>query len=149
MGGSVTVKKVLIADDDPALRGLLRVVAARAGFGVDIAVDGVDALEKLGRTQYAVAVIDLMMPRKSGYDVIEHVRELKSKPAVIVVTAMDDAHIQRLDGRIVTSILRKPFDVETLCAVLLEVAEAIAGARSDHAVDDDEGNVIEFPQTSA
>jgi len=131
------VKKILIADDDPPLRGLLRLVAARAGFAVDTASNGADALEKLRANRYAVAVIDLMMPRLSGYDVIDHLAEMSSRPAVVVVTALNDARLTRLDSSVVSSILRKPFDIEMLSAVLTELAESTSAG-------DNSGNVVDF-----
>jgi DNA-binding response OmpR family regulator len=134
----VDVKKILIADDDPPLRGLLRLVAARAGFDVDTAANGAEALEKLRANRYTVAVIDLMMPWMSGYDVIEHLAEMPSRPAVVVVTALNDARLARLDSSVVSSILRKPFDIEMLSAVLTELAES-AKAKEQN------GDVIDFP----
>ena len=132
------VRKILIADDDPPLRGLLRLVAARAGFDVDTASNGAEALEKIRANHYTVAVIDLMMPWMSGYDVIEHLAEMPERPAVVVVTALNDARLARLDSSVVSSILRKPFDIEMLSAVLTELAES-AKAKEQN------GDVIEFP----
>ena len=116
------MKRVLIADDDRALRGLLRLVAQRAGFEVDTAANGVEAVDKLRTSTYTVAVIDLMMPRLNGYEVLERLAEMQARPVVIVATAMNDAYLPRLDGRVVTSILRKPFDIDILVAMLHEVA---------------------------
>lgn len=134
------MEKVLIADDDPALRGLLRLVARRAGFEVDVAANGLEALEKIRENDYLIAVIDLMMPRVSGYDVIERLAEMKRRPGVVVVTAMSDAHIPRLNSNVVASILRKPFNIEMLTAVLTELAETMrAQARLSGE------NVVDFP----
>ena len=130
--------RILVVDDDPALRSLLKLVAVRAGFEVDTARDGVEALQKLAANEYLIAVIDLMMPRVSGYDVVERLSAFERRPAILVVTAMADAHVPRLDGRIVNSILRKPFDIDMFSAVLTELAKTL---RSSHAG----GNVIEFP----
>ena len=132
------VKKILIADDDPPLRGLLRLVAARAGFDVDTASNGAEALEKIRANRYTVAVIDLMMPWMSGYDVIEHLAEMPERPAVVVVTALNDARLARLDSSVVSSVLRKPFDIEMLSAVLTELAESAKAIEQN-------GDVIEFP----
>ena len=136
------MKKILIADDDLPLRGLLRLVAARAGFEVDIASNGAEALEKIRTNTYAVAVIDLMMPLMSGYDVVDHLAEMASRPQVVVVTAMNDARLARLNSAVVSSILRKPFDIEMLSAVLIELAQN-ADAKESGA------NVIDFPGTSS
>lgn len=116
--------KVLVADDDPALRGLLRLVARRGGFEVDAAANGMEALEKLRSNNYAIAIIDLMMPRVNGFQVLEQIARMEVRPSVIVATAMNDAQLPRLDSNVVTSILRKPFDIEMLSALLQELARA-------------------------
>ena len=136
------MKKILIADDDPPLRGLLRLVAARAGFEVDTATNGAEALEKIRTNTYAVAVIDLMMPHLSGYEVVDHLAEMTTRPQVIVVTAMNDARLARLNSSVVSTILRKPFDIEMLSAVLIELAQG-ADAKESGA------NIIDFPGASS
>ena len=138
--GGNDVEKVLIADDDPALRGLLRLVARRAGFEVDVASNGSEALEKIRDNEYLIAVIDLMMPRVSGYEVIERLAEMDRRPGVVVVTAMNDAHIPRLNSEVVQSILRKPFDIEMLSAVLTELAETMRARKQSRG-----DNVVNFP----
>jgi len=135
------LKRILIADDDPPLRGLLRLVAARAGFEVDTAANGAEALEKLKANTYSVAVIDLMMPWMSGFELIENLRSISNRPPIVVVTALSDARLPRLDSSVVSSILRKPFDVEMLSAVLIELSTP----RSEKKDKDSDGNIVEFP----
>lgn len=140
MDGLFPLRRILIADDDPPLRGLLRLVAARAGFEVDTAANGAEALEKLKANTYSVAVIDLMMPWMSGYELIESLAAMPARPPVVVVTALTDARLPRLDSSVVSSILRKPFDIEMLSAVLIELA---GSKKSQEQKPDD--NVVEFP----
>ncbi|HEY3055484.1 MAG TPA: response regulator, partial [Thermoanaerobaculia bacterium] len=64
---------LLIVDDDAPIRKLLERVASRAGFDVDTAKDGVEALEMLERKHYAIAIVDLMMPRLSGYELVQKI----------------------------------------------------------------------------
>lgn len=131
-------EKILVADDDPALRGLLRLVARRAGFEVDVATNGQEALEKIGANKYLIAIVDLMMPVMNGYEVVERLAAMKSCPGVIVVTATTDSYVRGLDGNVVQSIVRKPFDVEMLTGILTELAKALKEGR-------DEDNVVDFP----
>ena len=134
------MKRILIADDDPPLRGLLRLVAARAGFDVDTAANGAEAFEKLKTNKYSVAVIDLMMPWMSGFELIENLKSIPNRPPVVVVTALSDAGLPRLDSTVVSSILRKPFDIEMLSAVLIELS---ASSKTEEEKSDD--NIIGFP----
>ena len=107
-----TKPAVLITDDDPGIRGLLATLTLQTGCTVETAASGREALEKLRTGSYDLLLLDLMMPMMSGYDVVEHMKEMEQRPAVIVVTAIhDDEAAAQLDGRVVTSILRKPFDV--------------------------------------
>jgi DNA-binding response OmpR family regulator len=140
-GGNRLVKKILVADDDPPLRGLLHLVAARAGFEVDVASNGAEALEKIRGGAYSVAIIDLMMPRMSGYELIDRLAELPKRPAVIVVTALPEGAHARLNSAVVSSILQKPFEIGLLTAVLLELA-------ATHERSDSGANVVDFPRSN-
>ena len=122
-----TKPAVLITDDDPGLRGLLATVALQTGCTVDTAANGFEAIEKLRTRSYDLLLLDLMMPMMSGYDVVEQMKNMESRPAVIVVTAIhdDDATVNRLDGRVVTSILRKPFDVNAASDFIRVTASAV------------------------
>lgn len=130
--------KILIADDDPALRGLLRLVALRCGFQVDTASNGREALERLAENSYLIAVIDLMMPLVNGYEIVQQLADVQGRPAVLVVTAMADAHLPRMDGKVVHSVIRKPFDIDMVSSVLTDLAAALKNR--------DEGESTVLPQ---
>ncbi|HEX2122150.1 MAG TPA: response regulator [Thermoanaerobaculia bacterium] len=119
------LKRILVVDDDPAVRALLEIVGRRAGFAVDTAVDGLDALEQLRANEYVIVILDLMMPRVNGYDVVQQLRSEPRRPAIVVVTAMTGAFVSDLDPQVVQSIIRKPFDVEMMAAVLTDLAAAM------------------------
>ena len=128
--------KILVADDDAALRSLLRLVARRAGFEVDMASNGQEALELIRKNTYLIAIVDLMMPLMNGYELVERVAEMDDRPGLIVVTAMTDTYVSGLDGNIVHSIVRKPFDVEMLRGVLTELATSLRETkRHDNVID--------------
>jgi DNA-binding response OmpR family regulator len=127
-----TKPAVLITDDDPGLRGLLATVTLQTGCTVDTAANGFEAIEKLRTRSYDLLLLDLMMPMMSGYDVVEQMKSMETRPAVIVVTAIhdDDATVNRLDGRVVTSILRKPFDVNAASDFIRVTASAVHEERA-------------------
>jgi DNA-binding response OmpR family regulator len=116
-------RHILIADDDRAIRGLLQLVAERQGLTVDAVADGVEALQRLEERQYDLAIIDLMMPRLSGYAVVEQLARKATRPVVVVVSAMTDTYVNDLDSGVVHSIVRKPFDV----ALIGDLMTAIVG----------------------
>ena len=126
--------KVLVVDDEPAIRALVAKIVERAGHPVDTARDGAEAIEKLDQTNYAVIVLDLMMPNIDGYGLIQHLKGRQgAKPAVIVVSAGDSASLRQLDGALVHSILRKPFDIDVLGDL---ITAAVKAAEETSAVDD-------------
>lgn len=120
--------RVLIAEDDPHLRKLLSMVVGRLGLEADGAADGAEALAKMQETEYAVLLLDLMMPRLSGYEVIAALAKFPRRPTVIVLTAMTTDRFLDLDADIVTAIIHKPFDVEMVGAIVSETAAHVGKA---------------------
>ena len=107
-------KRILIVDDDDTIRALVMTVLRRRGYGLDSARNGVDALEKLATCRYALVVLDLMMPRLSGYGVLEHLGRMpaESRPLVLVLTAGIEP--KPFDQGFVVGTMHKPFDIELL-----------------------------------
>jgi CheY-like chemotaxis protein len=126
-------KRILIVDDDRAIRTLLFTILRRRGLPVDTAKHGGEAIEKLGRCMYALMLLDLMMPVRNGYQVLEHVTamEPKSRPAVILLTAGTEPRDFNPD--IVSGTVKKPFDVELLidtvigCISVIEAKPQVPG----------------------
>jgi DNA-binding NtrC family response regulator len=78
---------ILIADDDPAVRGLLRTTLSRCGQTTTEAEDGQAAIEQLAAHPFEVVITDLSMPRVDGFEVLRRARELQPRTPVIVLTA--------------------------------------------------------------
>jgi len=122
---------VLITDDDAGVRGLLATLTLQTGCTVDTAANGVEAMQKLRAHSYDLLLLDLMMPIMSGYDVVEEMKNMEQRPAVIVVTAVhDDEATTNLDGSVVSSILRKPFDVNAASDFIRVTASAVRNDRA-------------------
>ena len=124
--------RVLVVDDEPAIRALVAKIVERAGLPVDTAADGAEAIEKMAHTRYAVVVLDLMMPRVDGFGVVEHVRHhVNPKPALIVATAGDLQSVRSLDGATVHSVVRKPFEIDVLGELIVAAANLVAQEREE------------------
>ncbi|MBW2368235.1 MAG: response regulator [Deltaproteobacteria bacterium] len=82
-------KKILVVDDEPDVRHFLAACLEDAGFQVDTAVDGVDALEKVELNPPDLMTLDMVMPRKSGINVIRTLRKKEqfANLPVVVITA--------------------------------------------------------------
>ena len=128
------MEKVLVVDDDPAVRTLLEIVGTRAGFVVDAAQDGLEALEKLRASEYLILVLDLMMPKLNGYDVVQQLRDETRRPVIVVVTAMTGSYVADLDPQVVSTIVRKPFDIEMMSALLSDIAVSLKKSRATNRI---------------
>ncbi len=122
--------RVLIADDDAAVRPLITVICTRLGFDCDAAPDGEIALEKIRTGDYDVVPLHLMMPKVNGYEVIAALRELPKRPVVIVLTAQGARQTETVvDGTVVHAVIQKPFDLTELSTLIADTAKAIHAER--------------------
>jgi DNA-binding response OmpR family regulator len=115
--------RVLLAEDDEAVRVLIATVLKRAGFAVDLARNGAEAIEKLDASDYDAILLDLNMPMVSGFEVIAHLEQRdpdRLATSVIVLTAVSDAVLRRIEGKRVFRIIRKPFDLSELVSTVIE-----------------------------
>jgi CheY-like chemotaxis protein len=82
-------KKVLVVDDEPDVRNFLATCIEDAGFRVDTACDGAQALEKLQADPPDLMTLDMVMPRVSGINLMRQIRSMEqfSRLPVIVITA--------------------------------------------------------------
>ncbi|MEO8033806.1 MAG: response regulator [Acidobacteriota bacterium] len=109
-----TGRKILVIDDDLAIRVLLQAVLKRMKFEVELAEDGMAGLEKLeANGHFDLILLDLMMPRLNGYEFIEKVTtSIKPKPHIIVFTAAGRRGVDKIPSDAVCSSILKPFDLE-------------------------------------
>jgi DNA-binding response OmpR family regulator len=84
-----TVLNVLIVEDSARLRDSLERGLTAAGFGVDLAADGVLACHHLDTYSYELVVLDLGLPRKDGLAVLQHLHGRPERPRVLVLSARD------------------------------------------------------------
>jgi DNA-binding response OmpR family regulator len=115
--------RVLVVDDDDALRSLLALICRRSGFEVDQASNGGAALDAIARNEYMVAILDLQMPNLNGFDVIEKLAARPRRPFILVMTALPASALTGLNAAVVQAIIRKPFDAELLGGLLSELAK--------------------------
>jgi CheY-like chemotaxis protein len=115
-GNPSLTPRVLIADDDPAIRQLVCTIMKRERLAVDCVADGSEAIEKLAERAYSVILLDLMMPRVDGFGVVDWIRTHppKQKPIILIVTAYADQTFKQIDPNLVAGVLRKPFEVADL-----------------------------------
>jgi CheY-like chemotaxis protein len=133
-----TVPRVLVVEDEDAIRALLVAALRREPFEVDAAGDGAEALELTASHEYAVIVLDLMMPRLNGFDFLDafYARSPAPRSVVVVLTAFDDSMIGKLRSDQVHAIVRKPFDVPQLVSMVREVTATWVAHATSATVDE-------------
>jgi two-component system response regulator MprA len=111
--------RVLVVDDDLAMRETLRAALRLRGHDVSLAVDGVDALQCMDGAEHDAVVLDVLMPRVDGFEVCRRLRSQGCRTPVLLLTARDDV-ADRVDGLDAGAddYLVKPFALEELLARL-------------------------------
>lgn len=121
--------RALIVEDDPAIRRLVEKLLRRREVDIDVAADGLTAIEKLRSTHYSVLVLDLMIPEMNGFEIIDFLRQEKLSVPVAVVSAVSQQALTKLDLDIVRLVISKPFDVDEFTkAIMALCAETEASA---------------------
>src|SRR5574344_1569060 len=109
--------KLLLAEDERDLASAIKRVLEYSKYDVDIAYDGVEALEKIDINDYDALILDVMMPRMDGFTVVKKLREAGNSIPVLILTARSetDDKVLGLDYG-ADDYLTKPFQIKELLA---------------------------------
>lgn len=118
MGG-----KILICEDKPVLRSLVREALSEGDYSIFEACDGDESIELVRSVRPDVVVLDVVMPERSGLDVLAEVRQDPALAGTLVIlcTATSVALDEKLDGFGADRYLRKPFSPLELVGVVDEL----------------------------
>lgn len=109
-------RRILVIDDDLAIRVLLQAVLRRMKFDVELAEDGQAGLDRLQQNGgFDLILLDLMMPRVNGYEFIERIKDVPfegHRPHIIVFTAAGKRGVDKIPADAVCNSILKPFDLE-------------------------------------
>ena len=115
-------KRVLVVDDDADMRLTLKLALELAGYAVEVAANGREALEVQRRAPAQVLITDIFMPDSDGFEAIDAFRSEFPATKIVVVSGgaqfskrdyLPDAELMGVDAT-----LQKPFDVDTLLGLL-------------------------------
>ena len=108
--------RLLLIEDDVDLRRVVATALEEEGYAVDVAADGEEGLHKALTWEYDALILDVMLPKLDGWEVLSKLREKKSVP-VLMLTARDGVNdrVRGLDSG-ADDYLVKPFDLSELCA---------------------------------
>lgn len=118
--GASRSRRILVADDEPALRRVLQRLLEQEGYVVETAEDGEEALNRLlnsSLTPVDLLLLDVHMPRRSGIDVLRALKENGSTVRALVLSArVRDGDVVSLLGEGAADFVAKPFSIHTLLA---------------------------------
>lgn len=123
-------QSILIVDDEPTARTLLRLILVRAGFNVVEAINGYQALERLEETAVDLVLLDVMMPGMSGIEVCEKIRadEKTAVVPVLLLSAKTDVlSIRRGLSAGADKYLTKPISPDVLLSHLHKALNGLGG----------------------
>jgi DNA-binding response OmpR family regulator len=116
-GTDTSKTTILLAEDDPDVLHIVDTRLRAAGYRTVMALDGQQTLDALGKETPAVIILDLMMPKLTGFDVLIKLRQRESRPKTIVVSARGrDEDVTRAFELGADDYVNKPFNPEELVA---------------------------------
>jgi two-component system nitrogen regulation response regulator GlnG len=121
----MSIRRILVADDEESIRWVLSKALSKKGFSVDLAANGAEALALFRQHPYDMAVLDIKMPGVSGLELLS--RFLDERPGILVIimtaeTSMKNAVEAMKRGAY--DYITKPFDLDTLDGIILKAQKA-------------------------
>ena len=128
------MSKILIIEDDMTINGLLRSIIEKSGYAADCAYNGTDGLAMGLHGDYSLILLDLMLPEKTGEDIVKELRKVNTTP-IIVLSAKGETHnrveLLRLG---VDDFITKPFDIDEVLLRIQAVLRRTAWQESNEIV---------------
>jgi two-component system alkaline phosphatase synthesis response regulator PhoP/two-component system response regulator VicR len=138
-------KKILVVDDERHIVRLVEVNLSRAGYDVATAYDGVEALEKVEEEHPDMIVLDVMMPRMDGFEVLKRLQadaDTQDIPVIMLTAKAQDADIFRGWSSGVSSYLTKPFNPRELLTFVERIFQSMEDGGPGGGGGGDEGETV-------
>ena len=121
--------RLLIAEDEPGIRNLLAQLFQAQGYTVDIAIDGIQTIERLQAADYDLLLMDVNMPGKTGLEVLRHQDQIGRPVRTILMTALGEKEAMEEAERLgVVAFFGKPFDIfELKKEVTVQISSDVSG----------------------
>jgi two-component system nitrogen regulation response regulator GlnG len=121
----MSIRNILVADDEESIRWVLSKALTKQGYKVDLANNGEEALQLFRRNRYDLAVLDIKMPQLTGLDLLDRIQEEQPDMMVIIMTAESSMkNAVEAMKRGAYDYLTKPFDLDALDAIILKAGKA-------------------------
>lgn len=119
------VPRVLIVESNDALRVLLFTILRYQPLAVDTAISAEDGLEKVSKCDYALIIVDVDLPDDDGMSFIRQFREDRPDATTFVLVVRDPNSEIFLDPELVSAVLNKPLEIDTLAELAKECAYVV------------------------
>lgn len=126
------MQKMLIADDNKQITSILEEYAKKEGFNVELAYDGEQAIELFNKHKFDIALLDVMMPQKDGFEVCREIRKTSSLPVIMVTARGED--FERIMGLDIGAddYIVKPFSPGEVMARVRAILRRVYGKNESH-----------------
>ena len=129
--------KVLVVDDEKMIIKGIRFSLLQDGYDVDTAYDGDEALQKASENKYDIILLDVMLPKHSGLEVLQQIREFSSVPVIMLTAKGEDMDkILGLDYG-ADDYITKPFNILEVKARIKAIIRRVAGGRKEKSEEED------------
>ncbi len=115
--------RVLVADDEPSVRATVRRLLERRGASVVLAADGSEAEDRLRDSEFGLVILDVVMPGRSGYDVLAIARRLHPRCPIVLMSGYTDRVRGEGGDEEPDAFLEKPFTARVLDAAIDDVMQ--------------------------
>lgn len=114
--------RVLIIEDHDVLRAMLFTILRHQPLGVDTAASCAEALEKVTTCDYALILIDMNLANEEGEQFLKDFRAARPEATTFIIAVRDPSKEAYIDPEMVSAVLNKPLEVDTLAEVVRECA---------------------------
>jgi len=116
MKGETPLTKILVVEDDMHINAMLCELLAQSGYAVSAAYSGTEALLLLSQDKFSLLLLDLMLPGKTGEDVLQEIRTASNIPVIVLTAKTDKETTVKLLRLGADDYLQKPFDNDEVLA---------------------------------
>ena len=123
--------RVLLIEDEPNIIEAIRFILSRDGWRVDTHSDGATAVAAVGRRRPDVVILDVMLPNRSGFDILRDLRgdpETADLPVLMLTARGQKADRERAERCGVSRLMSKPFSTAEVLGSVRELARGREGA---------------------
>ena len=116
-------KKILLVDDTDIVRDVVSGFLESEGYTIEIACDGIEAIEKLNEVSFDVVITDIKMPRMDGIGLLREIKKFHPDTEVILITGYDMPVSGAFLGTGAKALIHKSCEVETFISQMLKAIE--------------------------